>query len=206
MKNKLSMSLALAGMLLLGGCAVTDMSQDVNFNQYKTFGWGQAQINVSNPAYKSGLINSKIMKDIQAEFAKHGIQYSKESPDMIVSYQTFTQQKQQMSAGAYGFAPYPFYYPGYFYRGFWGGPYMMGWPYMPYGQSTYLVTEGTLIIDVNDAKTGEHIWRGLVKGNVTDVKNLKRSIDKGVKAILRKYPGATVPGDRGFDPNQKRVS
>lgn len=202
MKSKLSMFLALAGLLMLGSCAVTDMNQDVDFNQYKTFGWGQAQINVSNPAYKSGLINNKIMKDIETEFSKHGIRYSKENPDLIVSYQTFTQQKQQMSAGAYGFAPYP----GFFYRGFWGGPYLMGWPYMPYGQSTYLITEGTLIIDVNDANSGEHIWRGLVKGNVSDVRNLKKSIDKGVRAIIKKYPGAAVPGERRFEPNQRRVS
>ena len=34
------MFLALAGLLMLGSCAVTDMNQDVDFNQYKTFGLG----------------------------------------------------------------------------------------------------------------------------------------------------------------------
>lgn len=71
----------------------------------------------------------------------------------------------------------------------------------------YYYTEGTLIIDVIDAKTNEHVWRGLVKGNVTDVKALQKSIDKGVKAIIKKYPGMVDPSeDRMYLPEKKKTS
>jgi hypothetical protein len=194
-------------MLLLGSCAVTDMSQEVDFSQYKTFGWGKAEISVSSPAYKSGLISSKIRKGVKDEFEKHGLMYAKKSPDLLVSYETFTKEKEQMSAGGYG--RYPYMYPGMYFRGFY--PYMWGYPMMPYGMygpgQVYQYTEGTLIIDITDAKTNEHIWRGLVKGNVSDVKALQKSISKGVKAIMKKYPGTVDPSEKTIDvAPKKRVS
>jgi len=207
MKNRLSICLAIAGVLLLASCAVTDVSQEANFSQYKTFGWGKAEISVSNPAYKSGLISSKIRKSVKDEFEKHGINYDKSNPDLLVSYETFTAEKQRMSAGYGGM--YPMMWGGpWFYRPYmWGGyPYMYG-PYGGYGPGGYQYTEGTLIIDVTDAKTNEHIWRGLVKGNVSDIKALQKSIAKGVKAIMKKYPGQAEPSRENIEiPPKKRVS
>ncbi|MEI9921497.1 MAG: DUF4136 domain-containing protein [Bacteroidota bacterium] len=187
MINRLSICLAVAMTLLLGSCAVTDINHDVNFKQYRTFGFSTADIQVSNPAYKSGLISSKIRKDVITEFEKHGLVYSKANPDLLVSYTTFTQDKQQNWSGYGG-------YPMMMGWG-WRGPMYWGYPYMGYGGYgggyPYHFTEGTLIIDITDAKTNEQVWRGLVKGNVNDIKALSKSIDKGVKAIIKKYPGTT---------------
>lgn len=203
MKRLINICLAAAVVLSLGSCAVTDMSHDVDFNQYRTFGWSTAEIDVSHPAYKSGLISSKIRKEVKAEFEKHGLRYKKNNPDLLVSYETFTREKEQMSA-SYG--AYPFMYPGMFYRGF---PYMWGYPYMPYGPMgpgrMYYYTEGTLIIDVTDAKTKEQVWRGLVKGNVSDVGALSKTIDKAVKAIMKKYPGKVDPDRKDLPAPPKKV-
>lgn len=205
MINRLSICLAVAMMLLLGSCAVTDMSHEVDFNTYRTFGFSTADVQVHNPAYKSGLISSKIRKDIKAEFEKRGLVYTKDNPDLLVNYTTFTQDKQQNWAGYGG---YPMMY-GWGWRGpmFWGYPYpYMGYgPYGGYGYP-YHYTEGTLIIDVIDAKSNEQVWRGLVKGNVNDIKALSKSIDKGVKAIMKKYPGSTDPNHRGLDVEKRKVS
>lgn len=185
MKTVLNICLAVAMMLSLGSCAVTDIDKTVDFNQYRTFGFSTAEINVNNPAYKSTLISSKIRKNLQSEFEKHGMVYDNTNPDVLVSFETFTTDKEKMTGGS------PYLYPGFmFYRGF---P-MFGFPYGPYGWGgmgaySYTYTEGTLIIDVVDAKTKEQVWRGLVKGDVSNLGDLSRSIDKGVKAIVKKYPG-----------------
>lgn len=203
MKTLINICLVVAATLLLGSCAVTDMSQDVDFNQYKTFGWSTAQVNVSSPAYKSGLISSKIRKNIKTELEKRGLRYTKRKPDLLIGYETFTQEKEQMTAGYGG---YPFMYPGMYYRGF---PMMWGYPYMPgmYGpQRSYYYTEGTLIIDITDANTKEQVWRGLVKGNVTDVAGLQKSLDKAVKAIIKKYPGRVDPNREEVQAPKKKVS
>jgi hypothetical protein len=207
MITKLNICLAIATVLLLGSCAVTDIDRTVDFNHYRTFGFSNAEINVNNPAYKSGLISSKIRKDITAELQRHGLVYSKQNPDLLVGYTTFTKDKQQMSSwGYYGGYPYMMY-PGYFYR----GPYMWGYPYMgmgyaPYPGGTYNYTEGTLIIDVTDARTREHVWRGMVKGNVSDLGALQKSIDKGVRAIMKKYPANVDPNGKPIDVHRKKVS
>jgi len=45
-----------------------------------------------------------------------------------------------------------------------------------------------LIIDILDAKSNEVVWRGTVTGKVDDVANLQKQIDKGIRAIMKKYP------------------
>lgn len=49
-------------------------------------------------------------------------------------------------------------------------------------------TEGTLILDIIDRSTDELVWRGSVSGNVEGISRLRKQIEKGVKAIMKKYP------------------
>ena len=183
MKTFLNFCMAMAVMLSLGSCAVTDIDKSADFRQYKTFGFGTAEVNVNSPAYKGSLISSKIRRNVQSEFEKHGLVFDKTNPDLLVSYETFTADKEKMYSTGYP----NMMYPGMFYRGL---PMMWGYPYGGYGGygGSYKYTEGTLIIDVVDAKTNEEVWRGLVKGDVSNLNSLSRSIDKGVRAIMRKYP------------------
>ncbi len=161
MKNRLGMYLAIAGMLLLGSCAVTDVSQDVDFNQSKTFAFDKARVNVNDPAYKKRIDQFEDPEECEGGIRETRVAvFEKGSRSADKRYETFTQQKEQMSASGYG---NPYFGFGQFYRPF--GPYMWGYPYMPYAPmgGVYQYTEGTLIIDVTDAKSNEHIWRGLVK-------------------------------------------
>lgn len=201
MKTKMNIVLAVVATLLLGSCAVTDVAQEADFSKYKTFGFGKAEIRVNNPAYKSGLINSKIKKGVKDEFAKHGLVYAKKNPDLLVSYQTYAETKEEMTAGAFN--------PMYFRGGLWGPYYAPYGFFGPYGygmNQRYQYTEGMLIIDITDASTKEQVWRGMVKGNVTDVKTLQKSISKGVKAIMKKYPGSVDPNRQEIDTRKKKDS
>jgi hypothetical protein len=180
--------MALAGMILLGSCAVTDIESTKDFSRYKTFGFGEPVVDVKDPAYKSGLINARIKHAMREEFQKRGLAYAESDPDLIVTYKTYTEDKVVNNPGPYMMSPFGFY--PYRYR-FWGYyPGYWGYPYGGYRGSTYDYTEGTLIIDVNDRVTGEHIWRGMVSGNVNNVAALQKQLDKAVKAIIKKYPVA----------------
>jgi hypothetical protein len=184
----------IAGILLLGftGCAVTDIDRSADFHRYKTFAWGKANVDVKNPAYKSDLINRRIKTTVEKEFAKRGIALNQADPDFTVSYHTYTEKKEQQRSGGsyYGYPYFPRFYP----FGGWGFPYAYGWG----GPAqTYTYTEGTLIIDVTDTRTKELVWRGTVSGNVNNVSSLQRQIEKGVRAIMKKYPVTpqeTAPG------------
>jgi hypothetical protein len=187
---------AIAMLVFASGCAVTDFDRTANFQAYKSFAWGSADVKVENPVYSSSLIDKNIKRTIESEFAKRGVVYREHNSDVVVSYKTFTAEKQQSYGSPYGYGRFPMFG----YRFF---PYGFGWTYPMYWgdyDRVKTVTEGTLIIDITDRKTNELVWRGSVEGNVDDVKNLQKQIQKGIKAILKKYPVTTddplrLPGD-----------
>ena len=141
----------------LSGCAVTEFDHSVNFNQYRTFGWGTADLSSNNPLYRGDLISRRIKSTIENEFAKRGIEYNASNPDFVVSYQTFTEKVQHNYYNGGGFyGPFsPFGYRFY--------PYGFGYGFFPYGgygpsyPSSYTETAGTLVIDIADKKTGSSL-------------------------------------------------
>ncbi|MBI1769598.1 MAG: DUF4136 domain-containing protein [Bacteroidetes bacterium] len=191
--KQVSIFLVAVGILVCSSCAVTDFDHTANFAQYRSFVWGKSQIRTENPVYKSDLIDSNIKANIKNEFAKKGITYDAKKPDLLVNYEAYTEKKEQSYGG--GFYYYPYYYPYYPIGYFPYGWYMMGGP-MPYWgqpQSYYSYTQGTLVLDIKDKKTGRLIWRGFVHGTVDNAKTLSKSISKGVKAIMKKYPAVPPP-------------
>jgi hypothetical protein len=186
--KKTGLCLAILAILACMGCAVTDVDRTANLTQYKSFGWGKSDLDVKNPAYKSDLIDAHIKASVENEFAKKGISYKPRRPDLLVSYKAYTETWERSYGGTYY---YPYYYP-YSLRFFPYDAYMMSWgPFWGGQQGTYVYTHGTLILDVKDRRTGKLIWRGLVQGSVDNLKTLNKSISKGIRAILKKYPAAT---------------
>jgi hypothetical protein len=173
-------------LMIAGSCAVTDFDRSANFGSYRTFAWGKSEVKVENPVYSSDLIKKNIRTTVEKEFSKRGIRMDKKDPDFLVSYQTYTEKKQERNGGGYYGYGYP-YFPmryGFGWGWGWGFPYG-GWGYPPRERS---YTEGTLIIDITDKETNELVWRGTVKGNVDNIGELQKQIAKGVKAIMKKYP------------------
>ncbi|HEX8040452.1 MAG TPA: DUF4136 domain-containing protein [Chryseosolibacter sp.] len=171
--------------LILAGCAVTDFDQTADFSQYKTYAWGKPEADVSNPVYRSELIDNRIRHAVENEFAKRGIVKNEKNPDFIVRFKTHTEKKEQTYGGdPYGYRYFPYGIYPYAFR--------WGWGYYPYPwmspRNTKEYTEGTLVLDVIDRRSDDLVWRGSVSGNVDDVSVLKKQIAKAVKAIMKKYP------------------
>src|SRR5690606_29783163 len=121
------------------------------------------------------LIHKNIRSTVESEFAKRGIGKDNKNPDFIVSYHTYTEEKTRPSGRPnYGPAFYPFGFRPFIWGWGWGVPYFYGYPEQPY---TY--TEGTLIIDVTDARTDELVWRGTVAGKVDQLSTLQKQVRKG---------------------------
>lgn len=176
----------IVAILICSGCAVIDVDRTANLAEHDSFGWGKSSLNIANPAYRSDLIEGHIKASITAEFALKGVSYTSRKPDLLVSYEGYIEREERRSAVLLYYYPYynP-YYPGVFYP--YGG-FMMGAWSEPYSYDLY--NQGTLVLNVRDRKSGKLIWRGLVQGNVDNLKSLNKSIAKGVKAILKKYPAA----------------
>lgn len=185
MKPKLLYFFASLFLCGLAGCAVTDIDHTADFSRYQTYAWGKSDIDVSNPLYKSDLISKRIRNAVDEEFAKRGIVKDQNDPDFIVRFHTYTEEKEQASGG------YPYAHP-YFPYGWYPFAFRWGWGYFPYAPmsppTTREYTEGTLVLDIIDHQSDELVWRGSVSGNVDDVSTLKKQIEKGIRAIMKKYP------------------
>lgn len=149
----------------------SDFDKSVDFSQYKTYAFHKRGI---DKAEISELDKKRILHAIDNELSKKGMTKS-ETPDLLVTI--FTKERERVDVNQYNAG--------------WG--YGWGWGWNPYlwGGRTYVSTstEGTLYIDLIDAKKKELIWQGEGVGYLTENRNEKeKQINEFVAKILAQFP------------------
>jgi hypothetical protein len=149
----------------------SDYDKTVDFKQYKTFAFMKSGI---DKVEISDLDKKRILNAIDQQLQAKGFTKS-ETPDLLVNI--FTKSREEISVNQFN--------AGYGYG--WG----WGWnPYM-YGGQTYVSssTEGTLYIDLIDAKKKELIWQGEGTGTLSkDMERKDEIVNNIVTQILAQYP------------------
>jgi len=153
-----------------------DYDRTADFDQYKTFAWGQSR--ETSVRDTSPLMDSRIKNSIEFQLTEIGMVEDLENPDIYVTYHT--DEKQEMRLNTTNF--------GYGYGGGWGwDPYWGG----GMGSSSTTVhnyTRGTLIIDLWDTKTEEVVWRGTAESVVpSNPEKEARKIDKALKKMVKRW-------------------
>ncbi len=174
----------------LPGCSTLKVNYDydkkVDFNQYKTYqfyGWAKgSEKNINS------LDRERVQDAFAKEFKKRGLTYVKDNGDLIVSLFFVTKEKTETTANTTGVGAYGGYYGGYYgYGPRWGwGP---GFTYSTTTYTQHEYKEGTLIVNVFDAKAKKLIWEGIA----TDVLKEKpegreERINHAVAKIMEHYP------------------
>lgn len=174
MKNQLFFFLVILG-AGLWGCTAQVSGKFTNTDKvrsYKTYALAEGEQKSENPLYNSDQIDQEIRSNLQKELEVRGFVQDTIRPDFLVRYQTYTEKVRDVQ-------------PGYFYPGFgWGG--MFG-RYMS-RPSVTVSTQGVLVIDVIDRKSGKTVWRGFAEGNVDNVKKVVPKASKAVQGIMKKFP------------------
>ena len=148
----------------------SDYDQQVDFNQYKSFAFFKPGI---DKAEISDLDKKRILRAIEEEMMAKGFTKSEE-PDVLVSIFTKTNENiniyQNRNMYGYGWGWNPWY---------WGA-----------GPNTVTTTsEGTLYIDLIDAKDKELLWQGMGTAALAKEVNRKQDrINEIVEQIMEKYP------------------
>ena len=158
----------------------------VDFTAFKTFKF------VPEPAEKGKAYDSftvRYLRDsIEGELNARGITQS-EDADLLVNYNINTKEKIRSTSSPSASVGY------YGYRGRPGYSYGVG-----FGTDTEVrqYTEGTLNIDVVDAKRNHLIWEGVAIGSIKedDIDGRKERIYDAVKRIFTKYPVAVVAEEK----------
>jgi hypothetical protein len=167
----------------LTGCATgpkisADYDRSANFAAYRTFGFYQP-LGTDQAGYES-LVTQTLKSAVQREMETRGYRFSETQPDLLVNFNAKLAQQTRVSQTP---APPPMYY-GY-RRGYYGG-----WGGYGYETQVDQYVEGTLNIDIVDAKRKQLAWEGVAVGRVTKKSQEDRqaAIRAAVTEIFAKYP------------------
>jgi hypothetical protein len=149
----------------------SDFDQNADFSQYKTYAFHKRGI---DRLEISELDKKRILHAIDNELSKKGMTKS-ETPDLLINI--LTKERERIDVNQYNAG--------------WGYGWRYGWnPYL-WGGQTYVSTstEGTLYIDLIDAKKKELVWQGEGVGYLTENRNKKeQQINEFVAKILEQFP------------------
>jgi len=146
----------------------TDYDEEVDFTQYQSFAFYKPGI---DEAEISDLDKRRILKAIDYSLTEKGMTKNKEA-DLLVSI--FTDASEELSV-------YPRHYGWY---SPWYGP-------SYYNNNVYSRTEGTLYIDLIDAKRNTLVWQGVGTGVLEpqgEVSKKTEKINEIVSEILKRFP------------------
>lgn len=162
-------------LLFLTSCSsvrvASDYDKNVDFTQYRTFAFYKTGI---DKVEISDLDKKRILRAIETQMIAKGMTLS-ETPDLMVNI--FTKSREQINVNQF--------------NSMWGYGWGYGWnPYMWGGRSSVSrYTEGTLFIDLIDAKKKELVWQGEGEGILTENSGDKeKRINEFVAKILEQYP------------------
>jgi uncharacterized protein DUF4136 len=164
-------------MVLLGSAfgqhIQTDFDHQANFSQYKTYSWQEIK-----PA--NSLWDSRIKNAVDAQLSAKGWTQVDNGSDVAIVAIKMTKTQKTLET---------------FYDGFSGG----GWGWRgfggygnSFGDSTtteHDYKEGTLVVDIFDAKSKQLIWRGSAEDTLSEsaAKN-EKNLDKGVAKMFKEFP------------------
>ncbi|QWX83092.1 DUF4136 domain-containing protein [Cellulophaga sp. HaHaR_3_176] len=172
------LAIPVLALLVFSSCTsvrvLADYDKEANFNTFKTYAFYKTGI---DKAQISDLDKKRILRAIESEMSARGFSKS-ENPDILVSI--FTKEKQQVDI----------------YNNYWGGGFGWGWnPYWGganmYGNQVSTRTEGSLYIDLIDAKNKQLVWQGKGIGSLYQTKKVEKKeerIKEFVSEILKAYP------------------
>jgi len=152
-----------------------DYDRSINFSAYKTFSMYEMKADNVNQ-----LNQDRIEKYIRLEMSKRGYVENNVNPDLKVNAVTVLKNRRGVTANTT-------YYGG-FYRpyGLWAAP---GYTSI----STYDYKDGSLVIDVIDAKINKMIWTGTAVAELyNQPKNPEEAISAAVAKIMSNYPVGPV--------------
>ncbi len=177
--------LVLFSTLLLGQKVTTDFEKEADFTKYTSvsfLGWQDDIGTALNDFDKK-----RFMDAFKEEMVKRNLTLLETGGDMTFVLYIVVQEKTSTTA-------YTSYYgggAGRGYRGYRGGGWGGGHSTTTYNESDYL--QGTLVMDVFDGESKEQIFQAIATKTVNEKpEKREKSIPKGVKKVMKKFPIAPV--------------
>jgi len=180
----------------MAGCASSvkirsDFDHDADYSQYQTYNF-YADAGPDSTDYQS-LFSQHMVAAITKEMDARGYEKS-DNPDLLINFNANLREKTKVTS-----RPAPASYGGYYgYRGGYYDP----WFGYSHSHATEIhvseYTEGTLNIDLVDAKKKKLVWEAVAVGRVREktLQNIEQAVMEAVPRFFATYPyraGETTP-------------
>ena len=174
-------TLAAGACVVLAGCSEYDIKYDYdvdsNFTAYHTYAWipvtiNEGSVNANTALQKNTLLDKRIRGAVDGQMLAKGFKLDEQNPDVLVVYHTGMQNQVDVTDWGYSYA----------------GSY---WGWAGRDIDVYNYTEGTLIVDLVNAKSKQLAWRGSATGVVEPGKSpeeVQERINDVVAQIFANYP------------------
>ena len=181
-----SQQLALGiGLIMAAGCAgrkvSTDFSPAFNLSQYRTFALVMPPSNMGEQ-----LVDQRVCNAVQAQLDAKGLAATdRQHADVFAGYGVVDKTHTEVYTSQDGWG-----WGGFGWRNYrWGVP----WPMTTQRQiETY--TDGTVVVNLIDAKTKQVVWHGevadVVNLPVSDPGRATRQINDAVAKLFEKFPSS----------------
>ena len=161
----------LSSTLALAQKIETDWDRTANFANFHTYAWEKS------PHPAKGFWNDRIIDAVNKELQAKGLSMvdASANPDMWVVYSNSIKDQKQVVGTGYSMGP------GWYWGG-WGGPSSVTY-------NTYVTKQGTLVVEIADAKNKQLLWRGSATDTISDNSNKNiNNLNKAVTKLFQKFP------------------
>lgn len=147
--------------LLLASCSTpinvrSDFDRAADFGSYRTFGYYSPL--ATDKAGYSTLATERFKRAVQNEMEKRGYTYDPKAPDLLVNFNANIEDKMRVTTVAQPVG-----------RGWYGyrGGHYAAWPANSHQTHVDQYQQGTVNVDVVDARRQTLVWEGVAEGRVT---------------------------------------
>jgi hypothetical protein len=146
-----------------------DWDRSANFSSFHTYAWEPS------PHPAKGFWNDRILSAVDGQLQAKGLTKVDSNPDLWVVYSNSIHDQQELVGTNYGFGPY-------WGWGWWGPPTQTVY-------NTYVTKQGTLVVEIADAKNKQLLWRGDATDTISDNSNKNiKNLDKAIDKLFKNYP------------------
>ena len=145
----------------------------VDLTKYKTYAWAKG-VSSANP-----IITQMVVSSVDAQLAAKGLTKVETDPELTVTVFGSTESDVQVSNPS------------------WAPSLNSISTGVAVGSQAWVVTKGTLVVDISDAKTKNNVWRGTATQTLDqgptgdrarDAKTVEQPIKNAVKKMFKQFP------------------
>lgn len=182
---------ALLSLLALAACAsaprvASQADPGADFSRYRSFAF-YTPLALEQNGYTT-ITSNRIRAAVRAQMEARGYVFDAADPDLWVNLNAYLQDKTRVTTMPE--VDYDYYYS-YRARGY------VAVPYWRDRTDVRQYTEGTLNVDLVDARRKQLVWEGIAVGTVgrADAQRRGEQIDAAVAAIFAAYPHRAAAGN-----------